>query len=46
MLRETSVLGRRPSGKGRSKALVTMVIEGESEDAMKSGVRCLECDWV
>ena len=47
MLRETSVLGRRLAGKGiGSGASVTMVIEGEDEGVMKSGVRCLECDSV
>jgi len=46
VLRETSVLGRRLAGKGRgSKTSVTMVIEGEDEDAMKSRVRCLEREW-
>jgi len=47
VLRETSVLGLGLAGKGGgSRALVTMIIEGEGEDVMKSGVRCLECNWV
>ena len=40
VLRETSVLGRRLAGRGRSKAWVTVVIEGEDEEVVKSGVRC------
>ena len=45
VLRETSVLGPRLAGRGRgSKALVTVVIEGEGEEAVKSGVRRSEYD--
>jgi len=45
-LRETSVLGLRLAGTGREDgAFVTLVIEGEHKDTMKSGMRCSERDW-
>ena len=45
MLRETSVLGLRCTGRGREgRVFVTTVIEGEDEEVMKGGVWDLE--WV
>ena len=44
-MRETSVLGRRLAGRGRrSRTFVTIVIEGDGEDVMKSRVSWLEYD--
>ena len=45
VLRETSVLDWGFVGWERSRALVTVVIEGEGEDVIKSRVLRLERDW-